>query len=714
MTFNSYRCKMLMQAAHRTEVNMKKKRLKVIIASAAGIILIAVAAAGIRIASVETPDELLDRYTSYIETSDYEKMYEMLDEESQSNITQEDFIARNQNIYEGAEASDIAIEIKDISEHPGFTALTYDTTMQTIAGEVQFESRAVYNGNRLTGFHLVWEDALIFPQLTAENKIRVVTDPAERGEILDRNGKVLAGNGLASAVGLVPGKMDENPGKDIEKIAALLEISEESIRNRLEASWVQEESFVPIKTMRRIEEIQKISGNMTDREIQDLEIQEKLLEIPGVMVSDTKSRVYPFGEKAAHLTGYVQNVTAEDLEEHEGEGYRSDSVIGRSGMEGLYEKELKGEDGHQIVVVDEQGKVQDAVAMKVKKNGEDIKLTIDSELQTYLYNTYKQDKSTSVAMDPITGEVLALVSTPSYDSTDFTFGMSDALWTSLNEDESMPMNNRFRQYWCPGSSFKPITAAIGVDTGAIEPDTDLGSEGLSWQKDETWGGYYVTTLHDYSPVTLENALIYSDNIYFAKAALAIGAEGMQTALDKLGFGEKLPFEITMTESQYANESGFESEIQLADSGYGQGQILMNPLHLASLYTAFVNEGSVVKPYLRYAEGVKKEIWFPQAFSSETAERVKNALIQVVENPNGTGYGVRREGLTLAGKTGTAEIKASVEDKDGTELGWLGVFTADAASEKQFLIMTMVEDVKDRGGSGYVVERTAEVLNSYLR
>lgn len=692
---------------------MKKKHLKVIIGSAAGVILVCAVAVGIRIAAAETPDEILDRYTSYIETGDYAKMYEVLDDESKAKITQEEFIARNQNIYEGAEVHDVKTKIKESSKHAGYIALTYETIMQTIAGEVQFDSRAVYNGNRLTGFHLVWEDALIFPQLTADNKIRIVTDNAERGEILDRNGRVLAGNGLASAVGIVPGKMDEKPEKDIEKIAELLEMSEESIESKLEASWVKEDSFVPIKNLRRVEEIQKVSGKMTERERQDLDIQEKLLEIPGIMISDTKSRVYPLGEKASHLTGYVQGVTAEDLEEHEGEGYRSDSVIGRSGIEGLYEKELKGEDGHQIVVVDAQGNVQDAVALKVKKNGEDITLTVDAELQTHLYDAYAQDKSTSVAMDPTTGEVLALVSTPSYDSTDFTFGMSDALWESINADEAKPMNNRFRQYWCPGSSFKPITAAIGMDTGAIEPDKDLGSEGLSWQKDESWGGYYVTTLHDYSPVTLENALIYSDNIYFAKAALTIGSDGMKTTLDKLGFGEKLPFEITMTESQYANEGEFESEIQLADSGYGQGQILMNPLHLASLYTAFVNDGSVVKPYLRYTDGAKKEIWLPQAFSSETAERVKNALIQVVENPNGTAHGVSREGITLAAKTGTAEIKASADDETGTELGWLGVFTVDPASEKQFLIMTMVEDVKERSGSGYVVEKTNEVLSSYL-
>ena len=110
--------------------------------------------------------------------------------------------------------------------------------------------------------------------------------------------------------------------------------------------------------------------------------------------------------------------------------------------------------------------------------------------------------------------------------------------------------------------------------GAFTAGEDFGRSGLSWQKDAGWGDYYVTTLHDYEPATLENALIYSDNIYFAKAALKIGADGLESAFDKLGFGQELPFEIKMSQSQYANEGGIDTEIQLADSGYGQGEMLL--------------------------------------------------------------------------------------------------------------------------------------------
>ena len=279
--------------------------------------------------------------------------------------------------------------------------------------------------------------------------------------------------------------------------------------------------------------------------------------------------------------------------------------------------------------------------------------------------------------------------------------------------EGEPMYNRFRQVWCPGSTFKPITAAVGLESGAIDPMEDYGNVGLSWQKDASWGSYHVTTLHAYEPVILENALIYSDNIYFAKAALKIGSEEMESSLTGLGFNEELPFEIKMAESQYSNSEGIETETQLADSGYGQGQVLVNPLHMACIYSAFCNEGNVIKPYLVYQKDAVAEYWIPGAFSNETASRVLEGTKKVVNDSNGTGYAAHRDDILLAGKTGTAEIKASKDDTSGTELGWFAIFTAEDTVEHPILIISMVEDVKGRGGSGYVVKKDGLVLEEWF-
>ena len=147
-------------------------------------------------------------------------------------------------------------------------------------------------------------------------------------------------------------------------------------------------------------------------------------------------------------------------------------------------------------MMDSDGNLKKVLANVMVEDGQDVKLTVDAVLQSALYEQFAEDKSCSVAMNPYTGEVLALVSTPSYDSNGFITGMTDEEWTALNEDEKKPLYNRFRQVWSPGSTFKPVTAAIGLDSGAVDPQEDFGNEGLSWQKDASWGSYHVTTLHE--------------------------------------------------------------------------------------------------------------------------------------------------------------------------------------------------------------------------
>ena len=657
----------------------------------------------------KTPEELLVEYMNHIPAQEYEQMYKMLHIEASGNVSQEDFIKRNSAIYEGIEIQNMAVEIIAYDEEQ--LTVTYQTSFDTVAGEISFENEAFFLEGE-DGYKLVWDNSLIFPNLASTDKVRVLTTQANRGEILDRNGRVLAGKGTASSVGIVPGKL-ENREEAIAKIAELLETTPEVIEKKLSAQWVKDDSFVPIKTIPRVEEIELLKVEPDEDVLKEKERHESLLAIPGVMISDVEVREYPLGEAAAHLVGYVQSVTAEDLEEHAGEGYTANSVIGRSGMEGLFEKELKGQNGCRIYIVNSEGKEKEELACILVQHGQDIKLTIDASLQIALYEQFQEDKSCSVAMNPYTGEVLALVSTPSYDNNDFIMGLSSEQWTALNDDEDKPMYNRFRQVWCPGSTFKPVTAAVGLESGAIDPNEDYGNVGLSWQKDASWGSYYVTTLHAYEPVILENALIYSDNIYFAKAALKIGYEEMESSLTQLGFNAELPFEIKMAKSQYSNSESIETEIQLADSGYGQGQVLVNPLHLACIYSAFCNEGNIIKPYLVYQNEVSAEYWISGAFSSETASRVLEGTKKVVNDSHGTGYAAHRDDIVLAGKTGTAEIKASKDDTSGTELGWFEVFTAEETVERPILIISMVEDVKGRGGSGYVVKKDSLVLEEWF-
>lgn len=641
----------------------------------------------------ESPEYLLKKYVGYIEKKDYQSMYEMVWKENWGESDKARFLERNEKIYDGIEAKNIELKnIKTETQKGKRVSISYETSMDTCAGSISFENKASFLKND-EGYQLVWSDCLIFPELTATDKISIATVPAQRGKILDRNGNVLAGTGTAVSVGLIPERITDK-NATVNGLSDILQIDTKIIEKKLDASWVKEDSFVPV-TM-----ISQEKANA---------LQEKLLSLSGVMLSDTDVRTYFLGAAAAHLIGYVQEVTAEDLEEHKGEGYSAGSVIGRSGMEGLYEKELKGQDGCSISILDEEGQKKKTIATCIRKDGQDIRLTIDSNLQQKLYDEFKEDRGCSVALQPYTGEVLALVSTPSYDNNDFIRGMSNKQWKELNESEEQPLYNRFRQTWCPGSTMKPIVAEIGLKTNTLDPNEDFGNVGRSWQKDSSWGSYYVTTLETYEPVNLENAIIHSDNIYFAKVALKIGAKNLMESLDALGFNQELPFEIKMSKSTYSNDGKIESEIQLADSGYGQGQVLVNPLHLASVYTAFLNDGNILKPYLQYKENGKGKIWIQKAFQSEHIQEVMEGMKGAVNNPEGSGYAGHRNDILLAGKTGTAELKQTKEDQDGTEIGWFVVFTADSDTETPVLLVSMVENVKDIGGSTYVVEKDRNVL-----
>lgn len=661
----------------------------------------------------EKPEELIVKYMKYIEKKEYDAMYSMIKTNSQNSLTKENFINRNSKIYEGMEVRNLKVDSVKLENHESKNVtVSYNTSFETIAGKVSFRNKAIFTDTE-DGYKMLWDDSLIFPELEETDKIQVSTMQAERGEITDRNGKVLAGKGIASSVGIVPGKLKDRDDS-FKKLAKLLNIDAKTIKSKLGAKWVKDDSFVPITTIPKVSEQDLMKLEPDNEVLKEQKRQEKLLDISGVMLSDTEVRSYTLGEAASHLIGYVQSVTAEDLEKHQGEGYSSNSVIGRSGIEGLFEKELKGQDGYEICIVDEEGKSKKTIAEITEEDGEDIQLTIDSDLQKSLYEQFKKDKGCSVAMNPYTGEVLALVSTPSYDNNDFIRGMSSKQWTLLNEDKDKPLYNRFRQVWCPGSTFKPVIASIGLKTGAFDADEDFENEGLSWQKDSSWGSYYVTTLHAYEPVTMKNALIYSDNIYFAKAALKIGADKLAKSLDEIGFNQELPFDIIMSNSQYSNTDKIETEVQLADSGYGQGQVLVNPLHLASIYTAFVNEGNIVKPYLQYKENTSGEIWIPKVFSTDTVNKVMEGLKGVVNDSHGTARSAYRKDIMLAGKTGTAELKATKEDTEGTEIGWFSVFTVDKDVKKPVLIISMVENVKGIGGSGYVVNKDKAVIDEYMK
>jgi len=626
------------------------------------------------------PAQYLEEYVSKINEEKYEEMYQMLDDESKAKISEEDFVKRNKNIYSGIDMANMQITVNGINrEGTNKAKVQYTTKMNTSGGEISFDNTAVLV-KKENAYKINWSSNLIFPNLNETDKVKVSSNKATRGSIIDRNGVKLATNGKASSVGIVPNKLGDNKSANIDKMAELLRTTSENINNKLSAAWVKEETFVPIKS---------ISAD-------DTELKNKLLTIPGVKITSIDARVYPLAEASSHLTGYVGQVTKEDLEKNP--GYSSSSVIGKTGLEKIYEEKLKGKDGLQIYIVDEQGNKKETILEQNKIDGADVKLTIDSQIQKNLYNELKNDQGAFVVMNYKTGEILALVSTPSYDVNKMTLGVTTEEWKEISENEKNPMIARFLQSYCPGSTFKPLTGAIGLTTGSLSEEDTFNYSGLSWKKDASWGNFNVTTLTAYKgPKNLKNALIYSDNIYFAQATLQIGKTNFMDGLKKIKFGENIDFEMGLSKSKYSNSDTISSEGQLANSGYGQGEILVNPVHMASIYSAFANDGNMLKPYLEYKEDKNPEYLVEGAFSKEAADIIKDDMIQVVEQ--GTAKDMKINGVTIAGKTGTAELKASKEEKADT-IGWFDCLALDY--QEPYLIVGMVEKGNENGGSHYLI------------
>ena len=682
------------------KIAMKNKKIIIIVIS---IILILAISVGIGITIYfnnkpkNKPEDVLQTFASYINDKKYEDMYSLLSSKSKANISEEDFIKRNKNIYEGIEAENFSVDIQSIENENKLAKVTYKNSMDTMSGHVDFTNTVTLELNEEKEYKIDWTSNLIFPKLNTEDKVRVKTIEAKRGSILDRNGEYLATNGVASKIGLVPGKMSDNREEDIAKIAELLNMTSDGINSELSASYVKADTFVPLKTVGKNE----------------MELKNKLLEIKGIKIIDADERIYPQGMSTSQLVGYIQPINAEELKEKAKDGYTSSSKIGKYGLERAYESTLRAVNGSEIYIEDANGNKKTSIAKQEQKDGQDVKLTIDSKLQQTVYEQFKDDKSAVVVMNPKTGEVLALESCPSFDSNDFSLGMTTADYKNLTENPDNLLYNRYLATYAPGSSFKPIIGAIGLTTGAFSADDDFGRSGTKWQNDSSWGDFYITTLSTYNgPANLKNALIHSDNIYFAKAALKIGGKNLINSLKNIGFGQQIEFPQTISKSSYSNSESFTNETQLANSGYGQGEVLVNPIHMAMMYSAFVNEGNMIMPYLEYKENASSQTakyYKENAFSKEAANEVRDGLIQVVENPSGTAHSAKIEGKTIAGKTGTAEIKQSKDDTEGTEIGWFNAFNVGESDESLLLVVSMVENVKGKGGSHYLLPKVRAIF-----
>ncbi len=600
-------------------------------------------------------------YTQAFAKRQYDKAVKQVDTSHLTgpgwHYTAKTLAARNQAVFDRVGASDIKITNVKTKKYDSKTyELTFTANMNTKIGKLSaqhYEAPIVKVGDN---WRIQWSPRLLFPSMDGKDTVQIDLIAATRGQIYDRNNQLLAKNGDVTQAGLVPGKLGTGADRtaNLEKIAAAWDVKVTSLETLLKQSWVTDDTFVPVKIV-------------TDSPV-----------MTGAAYQTIGSRTYPLGEAAAQLIGYVGTATADDIRKDP--TLTANSKIGKTGLEQIYDKQLRGTDGGQISI--QNGDNIHPLLTKKAVNGKSLKLTIDANQQKTAYTQLAGKAGSVVTMNPTNGELLTLASSPSYDPNAFVNGISQTDYDKYTNNTSLPFLSRFAQRYAPGSTFKMLTAAIALQNKTITPDTTKSISGLKWQKDSSWGDYKVTRTVDAASENMTQALVNSDNIWFAQVALKMGASAYLKGLAPL-FKTQADLPLTMKKAQISNSGKLASETLLADTAYGQGQLLLSPIEQAAMYSTIANGGTMQQPTLIQGTKGKRTNSVLQANAANT---VKTALTHVVSDQAGTAHNLAIDGHTIAAKTGTAELKQK-QDTDGKENGFLVAMDAD---KNTYLTVALIE------------------------
>ncbi len=656
---------------------------------------------------------VVDAYIAYIQNGEYESAYDLLASDVQNateteldgRITKAAFVQKYKGAMEvleitGVEYGNVALDEGEIISKGSFDILYHSTLLG------DFTEHCGFVLIREDGkWFIEWSPGMLFSDMRWGDTVRKAAVPASRGEIM-AGSEVLAMTAGTITVYATPSKIAD-VDLFVAQVARLLDMNPDKLRKALEKAY---NDMAVLKTY------------YTDEF--EASTEQQLLSVDGVGVDYGNygtQREYPYRSLMAHIIGYVGPVEEAQLETLNaalapGQApYNTDSLVGRLGLERQYESALRGQTGSIIYIRTAEGNNRRTFYEIPAKNGSDINLTIDIDLQTELealldLALYGDTTAGAVVvMNPITGCIDAIASYPSYDLNLFARGISKTAYTALLEQANKPLINRVTQgLYPPGSTMKAFTAAAALENGVLTPDYAFDERQIEkdyWTPEE-YGAWIWTPIKrthiNYpiaGPLNMRKALIHSDNIYFANAALLLGWDRFRGYMENLGFTESIPFDIAVAKPQLINE---ETEINyklLADSGYGQGEILTAPLQLAALFSAFANDGDVPVP--RLIEGMYEEdgflyravaheesrVWKYDVVSSDAIMTLTPMLEDVVDPTiNGTGRNLKVRGCTVAAKTGTAEIG---NDKS-REISWFVGYRTGVEPKDARLVLVMAE------------------------
>lgn len=632
----------------------------------------------------QDPKPFLDNYVQLLNAYNFGACYALLAPDTQEAITLVDFTQRYQNIFDGIDFQGLTISYGDLTVEAGKRYLQSATLTYSSALLDEFTQDVVfsldYSDNDST-FYLNWTPAMIFTDLTSSTEVKLRTLRPARGEILDSEHNAYAINSYAESVYVQPSKI-EDTSYTVTALASILGMTTVDVEKVLSSSAAVKYDSAVVKAYP--------PGGISEA------TESALTTLPGVGVdrtSMTPIRYYPNGSFFAHSMGYTSAITAEELSKLDSSRYDISSYVGRTGLEAAYEDILCGTKGYSLDIYASDGQRLSTVARKEKVDGLDLEVTLDYDLQCRAEEMLEQLKEegnagAAVVLEPTTGEVLAISSFPDFDPNLFVLNSDpETLASYVAADSNSPLYNRAVQgSYIPGSTVKPLIAAMALDDGVVDENYEFTGEIIKkqWTPKGYWPYPPITRVSNYSgPVNMSNAITKSDNIYFADVALKAGWEKLEPFLKMIGFDERIPFDLRVSKPGYLNSGNYENMQLLAATGYGQGELIISPLQMACIFSSLANNGDVMTPRLvratRRMEGTdyavvdeySESIWKENIISDHALSTIVPMLRRVVEE--GSGRKIHINGLTICGKTGTAEIGS---DKT-REIAWMIAFVENA-------------------------------------
>jgi len=513
-----------------------------------------------------------------------------------------------------------------------------------------------------------------YADLSMRNSIRLLNIAAPRGIIYDRNGKPLAGNGLSFGIFIVPQEADDLDG-EMEKLANIIGVSKSLLERNYKRNRTA--AFVPCELIRGVSKKAAIM------------VEEAKINMPGILVKEIPIRDYIYKDAFSHSVGYIGEIGQVELELLRPYGYSIKDMIGKDGVERYCDKILRGRNGGMQIQVDNRGRQKKVLSFRRPKSGRDVYLTLDAGLQKRVWSLMKGNAGAAIFMEPDSGEILSLVSSPSFDP-------NESLADVLKDKEAPLLNRAIMGIYPPGSVFKIVTTIAGLDSKRIKPETSFVCTGkLKIGKDE----FSCWNKDGHGYVDLNKAISWSCNIYFYHVGLLVGLEKLYEYAGQFGFGKKTGIELfgeldgfvptrqwkkaEKKENWYAGDT--------ANLAIGQGDLQVTPLQVLRMVASIANGGGLVEPHILRRVGDADVVNFNKEIlklRKEDIDTLKNGMKGVVEDPGGTGSAAWSGLVSISAKTGTAQVGGGLNPH-----GWFAGFAPSEDPKISFVVFL------EYGGSG---------------